>query len=49
VRRVPGAGRPTLNIERAEQGLFLLWLAYMGLLGFAAWLLWREGAITDCP
>lgn len=44
VRRVPGAGRPALNIERAEQGLFLLWLAYMGLLVFAAWLLWRAGA-----
>lgn len=44
VRRVPGAGRPTLNIERAEQGLFLLWLAYMGLLAFAAWLLWQAGA-----
>lgn len=44
VRRVPGAGRPTLNVERAEQGLFLLWLAYMGLLVFAAWLLWQAGA-----
>lgn len=44
VRHLPGAARPTLNIERAEQGLFLLWLAYMGLLVFAAWLLWRFGA-----
>jgi hypothetical protein len=44
VRRLPGAGRPALNIERSEQGLFLLWLAYMGLLVFAAWLLWRAGA-----
>jgi hypothetical protein len=44
VRRLPGAGRPALNIERSEQGLFLLWLAYMGLLAFAAWLLWRAGA-----
>ena len=44
VRRMPGAGRPTLNIERADQGLFLLWLAYMGLLVFAVWLLWRAGA-----
>lgn len=44
VRRVPGAARPTLNIERAEQGLFLLWLAYMGMLVFAAWLLWQAGA-----
>lgn len=43
-RRLPGAARPTLNIERAGQGLFLLWLAFMGLLGFAAWLLWQAGA-----
>ena len=44
VRRLPGAAQPTLNVERADQGLFLLWLAYMGLLVFAAWLLWRAGA-----
>ncbi|WP_206610685.1 hypothetical protein [Hydrogenophaga sp. NH-16] len=44
VRRLPGAARPTLNVERADQGLFLLWLAYMGVLVFAAWLLWRAGA-----
>ena len=44
VQRLPGAARPTLNIERAEQGLFLLWLAYMGLLVLAAWLLWNAGA-----
>jgi hypothetical protein len=44
VRRVPGAGRPTLNIEPADQGLFLLWLAYMGLLVFGALLLWQAGA-----
>lgn len=44
VRRLPGAARPTLNLERADQGLFLLWLAYMGLLVFAAWLLWKAGA-----
>lgn len=44
VRRLPGASQPTLNIERAEQGLFLLWLAYMGLLVLAAWLLWNAGA-----
>jgi hypothetical protein len=44
VRRLPGAARPTLNIERTDQGLFLLWLAYMGVLVFAAWLLWRAGA-----
>ena len=44
VRRLPGASQPTLNLERAEQGLFLLWLAYMGMLLFAAWLLWQAGA-----
>jgi hypothetical protein len=44
VRRMPGASRPTLNLERADQGLFLLWLAYMGMLVFAAWLLWQAGA-----
>jgi len=44
VRRLPGARRPALNIERSEQGLFLLWLAYMGLLVLAAWLLWNAGA-----
>jgi hypothetical protein len=44
VRRMPGASQPTLNLERAEQGLFLLWLAYMGMLVFAAWLLWQAGA-----
>lgn len=44
VRRLPGAARSTLNIERSDQGLFLLWLAYMGVLVFAAWLLWRAGA-----
>ena len=43
VRRLPGAARPTLNVERADQGLVLLWLAYMGLLVFAAWLLWKAG------
>jgi len=44
VRRVPGAARPTLNLERSEQGLFLLWLAFMGLLMFGALLLWQAGA-----
>jgi hypothetical protein len=44
VRRLPGAARPALNIERSEQGLFLLWLAFMGLLVFAAFLLWQAGA-----
>jgi hypothetical protein len=44
VRRMPGASQPTLNFERADQGLFLLWLAFMGLLVFAALLLWQAGA-----
>lgn len=44
VRRLPGGAHPTFNIERADQGLFLLWLAFMGLLGFAALLLWQAGA-----
>ncbi len=44
VRRMPGASQPTLNLERGEQGLFLLWLAFMGLLAFAALLLWQAGA-----
>ena len=44
VRRMPGVSQPTLNLERGEQGLFLLWLAYMGMLVFAAWLLWQAGA-----
>ena len=44
VRRLPGASQPTLNLERTEQGLFLLWLAFMGVLAFAAVLLWQAGA-----
>lgn len=39
VDRVPVIGRPTLNIERQHRGLFLLWLAFAGLMVFgAAWL-----------
>lgn len=44
VRRLPGSAHPPFNIERADQGLFLLWLAFMGLLVFAALLLWQAGA-----
>ena len=44
VRRLPGANRPTLNIERTDRGLFLLWLSYMGLMVFAALVLWQAGA-----
>ena len=42
--RVPGMGRAPLALERMDHGLFLLWLAYMGLLGFGALLLWQAGA-----
>lgn len=43
VRRLPGAGHPALPLEHQPQGLFLLWLAYMGLLAFGAQLLWQAG------
>jgi hypothetical protein len=42
--RIPGAGNAALALERQPHGLFLLWLAYMGLLLFGAWLLWQAGA-----
>lgn len=42
--RIPGARHSPLALERANNGLFLLWLAYMGLLTFGAWLLWQAGA-----
>ena len=44
VRHLPGSRRAPLSIERTDQGLFLLWLAFMGLLVFAALLLWQAGA-----
>jgi hypothetical protein len=44
VSRLPGAGGGTLALERLPHGLFLLWMAYMGLLLFGALLLWRAGA-----
>lgn len=44
VRRLPAASSPATRLECTEQGLFLLWLAYMGLLAFAAVLLWQAGA-----
>jgi hypothetical protein len=43
VRRLPGASRPSLPLEQQAQGLFLLWLAYMGLLWMGAVLLWQHG------
>jgi hypothetical protein len=44
VRHLPGSRSAPLAIERADQGLFLLWLAFMGLLAFATLLLWQAGA-----
>ena len=44
VSRIPGARHSPLALERMEHGLFLLWLAYMGLLVFGALLLWQAGA-----
>ncbi len=42
-RRLPGAHVAPLSVERGEHGLFLLWLAFMGLLWFGAVLMWRQG------
>jgi hypothetical protein len=44
VSHLPGARRGPLALEQAPNGLFLLWLAYTGLLAFSALLLWRAGA-----
>lgn len=43
VRHVPGASAGTWQLEQQPHGLFLLWLAYMGLLAFGAQLLWQAG------
>lgn len=43
VRHLPGASRRSLSLEQQPQGLFLVWLAYMGLLAFGAGLLWQAG------
>lgn len=40
---LPGAGRPSVAIERQAQGLFLLWLALVGVLVFGAAWLWQVG------
>ena len=42
--RLPGARSSPMALERAHNGLFLLWLAFMGLLVFGAVLLWQAGA-----
>lgn len=44
VHRLPGLRHRPFALERAEHGLFLLWLAFMGLLLFGATLLWQAGA-----
>eukprot|EP01036_Dinobryon_divergens_P001050 gene1050-1378_t len=44
VSHLPGLRRSPFALERAEHGLFLLWLAFMGLMAFGALLLWRAGA-----
>ncbi|WP_228768023.1 hypothetical protein [Limnohabitans sp. DM1] len=43
VKRLPVLGRPSLSLEQAPQGLFLLWLAFMGLLVFGAAVMWQHG------
>jgi len=43
VRQLPGARAAPVALERGGQGLFLLWLAFMGLLWFGAVLMWRQG------
>ena len=43
VKRLPGLSRPSLSLEQAPQGLFLLWLSFMGLLVFAASVMAQHG------
>lgn len=43
VRHLPGQYRG-YSLEQQPHGLFLLWLAYMGLLVFGAVMLWEAGA-----
>lgn len=43
VKRLPVVGRPTMTLEQMPQGLFLLWLAFMGLLTFGAAVMWQHG------
>jgi hypothetical protein len=43
-KRIPGANASLSTIERAPQGLFLLWLAYAALLLWGMALLWQRGA-----
>jgi len=43
VQRLPGVSRPSMSLEQLPQGLFLLWLSFMGLLVFAASLMGQHG------
>jgi len=43
VKRLPGISQPSLSLEKAPQGLFLLWLSFMGLLVFAANVMGQHG------
>lgn len=43
VKRLPGMSRPSLPLEQTPQGLFLLWLSFMGLLVFAASVMGQQG------
>jgi hypothetical protein len=43
VWRLPGLRRPPARIEQGPQGLFLLWLVYVGLLLACAVLLYQRG------
>ena len=43
VKRLPVVGRPSLSLEQLPQGLFLLWLTFMGLLTFGAAVMWQHG------
>jgi hypothetical protein len=43
VKRLPVASRPSMALEQSPQGLFLLWLAFMGLLVFAGCVMAQHG------
>ena len=43
VQRLPGVSQPSQSLEQAPQGLFLLWLSFMGLLVFAASVMAQHG------
>lgn len=43
VQRLPGVSQRSLSLEQAPQGLFLLWLSFMGLLVFGASVMAQHG------